>query len=250
MRSAVTVIIGLFAIVNLWAQNTISGHSHNDYEQKHPLKTAFDARMGSIEADVYLVNNNLLVAHEPDEINPSKILDELYLKPLAEAVMKKKAYPMILLIDIKTQADSTLDEVVRQISRHRVFLKANSPVQFIISGNRPRPEKWSSYPDFILFDGRPSEHYTPEQWQRIGMVSQSFGSYAKLGQKDIPQETFDKMKVVVDAVHAHNKKVRFWATPDTEGVWQVLAKMGVDFINTDTPQALRAFLKEGIVDGK
>ena len=76
------------------------------------------------------------------------------------------------------------------------------------------------------------------------MSSQSFGSYAKLGQKDIPQETFDKMKAVVDIVHAHNKKVRFWATPDSQDVWQILAKMGVDFINTDTPKELGVFLKK------
>lgn len=250
MKSAFTLLFTVFIFLNLLAQNAISGHSHNDYEQKYPLKTAFDARMGSIEADVYLVNNNLYVSHEAKDINPSKSLDKLYLKPLAKAIRQKKAYPMILLIDIKSQADSTLDEIVKQIAHYSAFIKPNCLVQFVISGNRPQPEKWSSYSHFIQFDGRPSENYTPEQWTHIGMVSQSFGKNAKLGQNDIPQETFDKMKTVVDAVHAHNKKVRFWATPDSKAVWETLAKMGVDFINTDTPTALRAFLREGIVDGK
>lgn len=244
MKFALSVIIGLFAFANLWAQNTISGHSHNDYEQKRPLSTAFEAKMGSIEADVHLVNHNLYVAHDADEINPSNALDNLYLKPLAKMVRKKKAYPMVLLIDIKSRADSTLDEIIKQIAHYSTFIKANSPIQFVISGNRPNPEKWSSYPRFIQFDGRPSENYTPEQWQRIGMVSESFGKYSKLGQKDIPQETFVKMKTTVDAVHAQNKKIRFWATPDSKDVWQALAKMGVDFINTDRPTALRIFLEE------
>lgn len=247
MKFIISVLIGLFAVVQLWSQNSISGHSHNDYEQKRPLTTAFEARMGSIEADVYLVNNNLYVSHEAKDINPSKRLDELYLKPLAKLVRKKKAYPLILLIDIKSQADSTLDEIVNQIAQYSAFIQANCPIQFVISGNRPRPDKWSSYPHFIQFDGRPNENYTPEQWERIGMVSESFGKYAKLGQKDIPQETFDKMKTIVNAVHAQNKKVRFWATPDTEGVWEALAKMGVNFINTDSPMALRSFLNKNSI---
>ena len=133
MKVAFSVLIGVFAVVQLWSQNTISGHSHNDYEQKYPLKTAFEAKMGSIEADVYLVNNDLFVSHEAKDINPSKSLDKLYLKPLAKAIRKKKAYPMVLLIDIKSQADSTLDEIVKQIAHYSVFLKPNCPVQFIIS---------------------------------------------------------------------------------------------------------------------
>jgi alkaline phosphatase len=199
--------------------------------------------MGAIEADVYWVNNNLFVAHDAKDINPSKSLDKLYLKPLSKWVRKKKVYPLVLMIDIKSQADSTLEGIVKHISKYSLFLKEKSPIQFIISGNRPPPEKWSSYPHFIQFDGRPSENYTSEQWAYIGMVSESFGKYAKLGQKDIPQETYDKMKMVVDAVHAQKKKIRFWATPDTEGVWKLLMEMKVDFINTDSPTDLRTFLE-------
>ncbi len=242
MKDALTLLFAFFIIPSLCAQKPINGHSHNDYEQKRPLKSAFEARMGSIEADVYLVNNQLYVSHEAKDINPSKSLDELYLKPLAKAIRKKKAYSMILLIDIKSQADSTLNVIVKQIAHYSAFHKANCPIQFVISGNRPLSAKWSSYPTFIQFDGRPYESYTPEQWERIGMVSESFGKYAKSGQKDIPQDTFNKMKTVVDAIHAHKKKVRFWATPDANEVWEALAKMGVDFINTDTPTALRVFL--------
>lgn len=242
MKYTFTLLSAFYVFLSLNAQNTINGHSHNDYEQKHPLKTAFEAKMGSIEADVYLVNNNLYVSHEAKDINPSKSLDKLYLKPLAKVIRRKKIYPMILLIDIKSHADSTLDKIIKQIAHYSAFIKPNCLVQFVISGNRPQPEKWLSYPRFIQFDGRPSENYTSEQWEHIGMVSESFGKYVKLGQKDISQETFDKMKATVDAVHAHHKKVRFWATPDSKDVWETLAKMGVDFINTDTPTALRLFL--------
>ena len=242
MKCALTLLFAFCGLLNLVAQNTILGHSHNDYAQQYPLKTAFDARMGSIEADVYLVNNNLFVAHDAKDIHPSKSLDKLYLKPLAKNVRKKKAYPLILLIDIKSQSDSTLTAIIEHISSYSSFLEAHCPIQFVISGNRPHPEKWSSYPTFIQFDGRPDENYTPKQWTRVGMVSESFGKYVRFGQKNMSQEVFERMKMVVDRIHTQNKKVRFWATPDTPDIWQTLMNLKVDFINTDSPAALRLFL--------
>jgi alkaline phosphatase len=244
MKSLLSFFIFILSILNIQAQTQdVKGHSHNDYAQKHPLKTAFDAQMGAIEADVFLVQNDLYVAHEAKDIKPNNTLENLYLKPIAELVQTDKTYPFILLIDVKTQADSTLEKVIAQISRYSAFLKENCPIKFVISGNRPQSEKWLTLPLFIQFDGRPTENYTPEQWQHVGMVSESFSKYtSEKGQKNINQETFNKMKTVVEYLHKQGKKVRFWATPDKKKVWNALAKMGVDFINTDKPKALRGFL--------
>jgi alkaline phosphatase len=244
MKGIYSLIIFLFFYLNIQAQTRITGHSHNDYAQKRPLKTAFKAKMGSIEADVYLWNNTLYVTHEKAEIKANYTLSDLYLKPLNDALQTGKAYPMILLIDIKSQADSTLDEIVKQISRYPIFLPENCPIKFVISGNRPKPERWQYYPIYIQFDGRPTETYTPAEWQRIGIVSQSFDKYtSQKGQKSMDNATFDRMKAAVDSIHAQGKKVRFWATPDKKSVWKALAKMGVDFINTDKPKRLKRFLK-------
>src|SRR5689334_17418060 len=46
------------------------GHSHNDYRQKHPLTDALRLGYLSIEADVFLVDGDLLVAHEREECRP------------------------------------------------------------------------------------------------------------------------------------------------------------------------------------
>ncbi len=249
MKFAFSLIIGVLFSCHIWAQkplkSSIFGHSHNDYAQKYPFKTAFDAHMGSIEADVFLINNDLYVAHETKDIKPTNTLEDLYLKPIIEAIQAGKAYPMILLIDIKSQADSTLDVVVQQIARYPSFLNEKCPVQFIISGNRPPLEKWATYPSFIQFDGRPNEIYTTETWQRVGIVSQSFDKYTfQKGQKEIDNSTFEKMKSMVEAMHTQGKRVRFWATPDTKSVWKALTKMGVDFINTDKPKRLKTFLNK------
>ena len=43
-------------------------HSHNDYAQKRPFWGAYEAGADSIEADVFLVDCDLLVAHSRKEL--------------------------------------------------------------------------------------------------------------------------------------------------------------------------------------
>src|SRR5438046_7614806 len=45
-------------------------HSHNDYSHPRPLKEALECGVCSIEADVVLVDGELLVAHKREEVTP------------------------------------------------------------------------------------------------------------------------------------------------------------------------------------
>ena len=181
MKTLHTFLIFTIFLGGLEAQtpiySSLNGHSHNDYFQKQPFETAFEAGMGSIEADVFLVNDKLYVAHTESKINSARTLDNLYLKPIAEVVRTCKTYPMQIVIDVKSHAENTLNEIVRQVSAYPDVFNDNSPIKIVISGHRPKPEKWTSYPSFIQFDGRPNEHYTAQQWQRVGMVSDKFKHY-------------------------------------------------------------------------
>ncbi len=231
--------------VTIWIQTPYAaknGHSHNDYEQKRPFKTAFEAGMGSIEADVYFVKNDLFVAHAASQIQPNRTLDSLYLQPLVEAIRNQKMYALSILIDIKSDAETTLQEVVAQIGRYPTAFNDSSLVTFVISGHRPPPEKWENYPKYILFDGRPNEVYTDAQWQHVGMVSDGFNNYTSLAHTTIDDPSvFSKMKNMVKKAHEKGKKVRFWATTDNKKVWATLKVLGVDFINTDMPNELAFF---------
>ena len=46
------------------------------------------------------------------------------------------------------------------------------------------------------------------------------------------------------AACAQGRKVRFWATPETEAMWKELLAAEVDFINTDKLKELEKFLRE------
>src|SRR5205807_3967906 len=91
----------------------IHTHAHNDYEHKRPLLDALDHGFCSVEADIYLVDGELLVAHERNQVNRQRTLQALYLEPLKQRVKENggRVYPngpnCFLLIDIKTEAEST-----------------------------------------------------------------------------------------------------------------------------------------------
>src|SRR4051812_46265210 len=85
----------------------VNAHSHNDYKQLHPLSDALSHGFISIEADIFLKRNRLIVSHlQP--ILKSKTLETIYLKPLQDIVAQNSGsvyvnnkQPLILLIDIK-----------------------------------------------------------------------------------------------------------------------------------------------------
>ena len=238
-----------------WTQFSVShtpvGHSHNDYYQNQPFQTAFEAGMGSIEADIFLWKSNLYVAHTFFEIDETCTFDALYLQPLVFAVRSGKAYPLQLMLDVKTRSEATLQEIIRQLNRYPDIFSENiaaknkkSLITIVISGNRPSPEKWIDYPVFIQFDGRPDENYTPEQWNRVGLISDNLDNYKNWwGNNILCPITCSRLKKVLEFVHYKGKKMRFWKTPDSPDAWKLLSDLGVDFINTDSPNALKEFFE-------
>src|SRR5437016_4155385 len=66
----------------------IRAHAHNDYEHARPLLDALEHGFCSVEADIWLVDGKLLVAHDLDKVKPERTLQALYLDPLRERVRR------------------------------------------------------------------------------------------------------------------------------------------------------------------
>ncbi|HYH56329.1 MAG TPA: phosphatidylinositol-specific phospholipase C/glycerophosphodiester phosphodiesterase family protein [Anseongella sp.] len=237
------------------AYSAANAHSHNDYEQKEPFLQAYRAGFGSIEADIFLREGELYVAHDPEDIQPGRTLEALYLQPAAAAFRSNKgrAFPgsgrtFQLLIDLKTDAGGTLPVLTEQLGRYPgLFDAAANPdaVKVILSGNRPDPASWPAAPSFIYFDGRPGEDYAPAVLERIALVSDSFGKYSQWkGEGPIPGNERQSLLKVVKSAHEKGKPFRFWAVPDTPAAWKLMTELGVDFINTDTIEDLAAWLEK------
>ena len=118
-----------------------------------------EMEFGSIEADIFLQDDKLLVAHEAKELNADRTLENLYLNPLQKLVNINKGFPyadsnkeLQLLIDVKTDSVHTLDKLIEILQRYPSIIQCNK-IKIAISGNRPSPEKFISYPNYIYFDG-------------------------------------------------------------------------------------------------
>jgi len=232
---------------------TANAHSHNNYEQAVPFWEAYNLQYGSIEADVFLSadSNDLWVAHALRDLDVKKqSLDSLYLRPLADCIKKNDGYVyadhsrrLQLMIDIKSSAVPTLNRLIAMIKKYP-GLAGNSSIRFVISGNRPEPSAFDSYPSFIWFDGNAGVDYNAAALSKIAMMSAPFTQYSKwTGQGAMPQEDESKIRQLVDKAHIDKKPIRFWATPDNPDAWKVLMKLKIDFINTDHVGQLADYLR-------
>lgn len=226
-----------------------NAHSHNDYEQPVPLYTAYNEGFGSIEADIFWHNGELLVAHTTKELELHRTLEELYLKPLLAFIEKNKGHiyadstrRLQLMIDIKTEAITTLSKLVELLQKYPVLTQCSS-LQIAISGNRPDVSAFTSYPAFINFDGELQKEYPAAALSRIVMMSDDLKKYTGWNGKDIiPAPQWSTLQQAVSRAHALNKPVRFWGAPDFTNAWRHLIRLKVDYINTDSIKPLADFL--------
>ena len=250
----------LFFIQFSWAMlalgqpySSSSIFAHNDYIQKKPLLLAYDKQVGFIEADVFLIQGKLLVAHTRIEVDPNKTLESMYLKPLALLVEKNNgyAYPdtsrtLTLMIDLKANGELTLDALVEALNNYPKLTHSQT-LQVAVSGDMPKPDKWINYPSFIKFDGRPGVTYSAEQLARVRLISNSFSEYSRWnGKGELKTEEQYKLTQVIDAAHALGKPMRFWAIPDNPMGWKKLISMKVDILNTDHVEDLAMFLSQSL----
>jgi alkaline phosphatase len=249
------VIIALTLVLNF---STCRGQSytpsrifaHNDYVQPVPFYNAHKLRVGFIEADVFLVGNELMVAHHEREIQTGKTLQSLYLEPLRKeinandgSVYKNSSQPLTLMIDLKTEGVSTLNTLV-SLLKSFPELTGCPTLQIMISGSVPDPQTWKHYPSFIFFDGRPHIDYSADQLERVSMISTSFRDHSAWnGRGELREADRAKLKSIVEAAHKKGKPMRFWATPDFEEAWAELMKLKLDVIVTDNVNRLSEYVK-------
>jgi alkaline phosphatase len=233
--------------VNVFAQSftVTKGHAHNDYVHTTPFFEAYNLGFGSIEADVFLLNNELYVAHDSTEINKERTLNALYITPILKEIAKnggKIKQPLQLLIDLKTTGN-TMQVLEKQLLIHKRIFE-NSNISFVISGEMPAPRHFSKYDKLLQFDGRVNTHYNKQQLKRVAMFSHNFSDIEKWkGQVPLASNKMDEIAVIIKKVHQKKKKLRFWATPDTKLGWNTLINLTVDYIGTDNLSALAHYLK-------
>jgi hypothetical protein len=238
----------------------LRAHAHNDYLHTRPLLDAVDNGFNSVEVDVHLVGGELLVAHDRDAVVPGRTLQTLYLEPLRTLARRNggrvhaAAPPLLLLIDVKTDAEATYQRLATVLRDYADILtivagEAVLPgaVTAVLSGERPRAALLETPIRFVAYDGRLSDlegagAKLPASF--MPLVSQDWGAISAWdGTGPEPPELRATLKTWADLAHSQGRRLRLWGTPEQAGVWKALLESGVDLINTDDLPGLRTFLK-------
>jgi hypothetical protein len=231
-------------------------HSHNNYEQGLPLLDALSRGFASIEADVVLLDGELYVAHGADDVQPDRTptLASLYLDPLREVVRSNGGAvygpsdpPLQLLVDVKTEAYETyaaLDEVLGRYSDILTTwtdgVALPGAVDVVLSGNRALDLIERAPVRHVAIDGRILDDRAGVAPEAMPLVSED---WERLG-PPTEEARLAAARRVVEQMHSEGRKVRFWATPESEEVWRSLIAMGVDYIGTDDPERLEGMLRD------
>ncbi|MGW4133719.1 phosphatidylinositol-specific phospholipase C/glycerophosphodiester phosphodiesterase family protein [Amycolatopsis japonica] len=243
-------------------------HSHNDYEHTRPLQDALDQGFTSVEADIYLVDGQLLVAHDLADTRPDRTLESLYLEPLRKRVLANHGVGVYrqrtefqLLIDVKGDANSTYAALEKRLYDPRYsFLFSlyafghvkKRAVTAVISGGRPKDVMLGQKFRLAFYDGRIKDQNDlgiGSDPRVTPLVSDSWtGLFTWTGEGTFPAEERAKLHDLVERAHAAGQRVRFWATPDAAGpgrdaLWKELVAAGVDHLNTDDLPGLANFLR-------
>ncbi|GAB5405962.1 MAG: phosphatidylinositol-specific phospholipase C/glycerophosphodiester phosphodiesterase family protein [Aureliella sp.] len=236
-------------------------HAHNDYAHERPLMDALDQGFCSVEADIFLVDGELQVGHTRFELRRGRTLESLYLRPLLERVRKnkkthgvasvfKKHFPFTLLVDFKNEAEPTYRVLSKLLESYREMLTEfrdgeviDRAVQIVLSGNRPTELLSDEKQRYAFIDGRLSDLGKEIPAQLMPLISDRWSSHFKWrGRGEMPAAEREKLHDIAKQTHASGKRLRFWATPETQAMWGELNAAGVDHINTDKLAQLAEFL--------
>ena len=231
-------------------------HAHNDYEHPRPLLDALDHGFCSVEADIYLVDGQLLVAHDRSKVKPERTLQALYLDPLHERVKKNggRVYPAgpecVLLIDLKTRWQ-TIYPVLREALTHYADMlttfengatKTNA-IRVIITGNRSREIFAGESVRLACLDGELADLDSNPPADLVPWISSNWVvSFRWRGTGPIPEAEKLKLQAIVAKAHQQGRRVRFWGSPDQPNFWREIRADGVDLINTDDLAGAQKFL--------
>lgn len=248
----------LWAAASLSAQPTplTHAHAHNDYEHKRPLFDALDHGFCSIEADIWLVDGQLLVAHDRWGVKKERTLQALYLDPLRERIRQNhgRLYPggppCTLLIDVKSDAEATYAVLRQMLQQYADIFTAFTPTNTvtnaltaILTGNRATSVLAAEPLRYAAIDGRLPDLDANPSPRLVPLVSDNWTKYFKWrGLGPLPDAERQKLEQIVQRAHRQGRLVRFWAAPDNPVGWKALQDAGVDILNADDLVGLQKFL--------
>jgi hypothetical protein len=261
-------------------------HSHNDYWRKVPVFSALHVGCTGVEADVWLLDHDLelYVGHERAELTHHRTFQSLYVNPLVEILERNNpqtpfyndtrrgvfdADPeqtLVLLVDLKTDGETTLQQVQAQIAPLRagnwltyvedgvvhkrqitVVGTGRTPFDVLIQNSTYR-DIFFDAPLNALYDDSNKSDANDDDGAFIYDTTNSF--YASVDFKraigsvwmGLNKKQLQLIRGQIKGAHRRGLKVRYWNTPAwpvslRNKIWHTLVAEGVDALNADDLKA-------------
>jgi hypothetical protein len=237
------------------------GYAHNDYLHKKPLFNALENGYTRMEADIFLLKDSLIVAHWLPYGKNKRTLESLYLAPLRRIFSDSPTSnlpPITLVIDIKSSPLKTYLALRPLLEKYKDILSGfengiykQGKVNIILTGNKPVELVSKEANRMVMLDDMLDHASDDSHVQLFAMASCKYSHVLKwTGKGPIPWKEKTRLLTLVKAAHRQGKKARVWASPENEHVWNELLNCGVDYINTDQLERLKAFCQSRAAVGQ
>ncbi|KAH8732473.1 PLC-like phosphodiesterase [Phaeosphaeriaceae sp. PMI808] len=244
-------------------------HSHNDYWRRVPMYQALAAGCTSIEADIWLTDDQeLLVGHTWSSTRRYRSLRSLYLDPLTNifehrnistASTSNKETGLfdtdpnsstILLIDVKTDGNKIWPILLSQLQslRDKNWLTYydgttlhQGPLTIVGSGKTPFELVQQNSTNRYIFYDAPLRSVSETQYNTTNSYYASANLKAAMGGLWLGRFTQlqkETLKQQIRAAEEKGLKSRYWDTPAwpigmRDSAWLKLVGMGVGVLNVD-----------------
>lgn len=237
----------------------VAAYAHNDYENEHPLRDALRLGYRGIEADVFLVEGEIRVAHDRGGTRPGRTLQSLYLEPLRAIAAEcgritSASEPFWMNVEIKEESRATYDTLCAVLAQY-------SDLLWVVEHGEERPGAvlvtlvgWHPPIDDLARESRRwvhvqqqvvtrSMHFEPSPVVRL--VSLNYGKTIRWsGRAPMPssaQGWLDALQFAKGS--APGRIARVYNVPPRAEIYRALYASGVDLIGTEDLEASERVLR-------
>ncbi len=229
---------------------SLPAYAHNDYKNERPLQDALRLGFSGVEADFFLVDGEILVAHDRNKVRADRTLRSLYLEPLREIIADSGrvcpgGQPFILNIEAKESGDESFQALHDLLMEYRHMLtrveqgqEKPGPVQVILVGWHPPLEKLAAMPVRCVAvqsywrDLPPHHAKIPAHLLRL-VTAQFPQHFQWQGEDEMPSEFADHLAELLSARdQVPGRLLRIFKVPRRMAIYEALQQGGVDLIGT------------------
>ena len=234
-----------------YAQLLHHAHAHNDYLKKQPLFDALNCGIPSIEIDVFLYRNEVLISHTGIGLKYQPSFEVRYLIPLQSIILQhgkvfEDGTPLTLMIDLKNEKAALIKQLYELLLPYQALIRTQNnqeaPLIIMLSGNPPLQIIDSLEIPIFSVDGNTHHLWDESTHDFITRVSMNYRkTFSWRGVGKMTKRDQAKLQELVTQANQNNQQLRFWAMPNRKKIWRKFMDYNEVIINVDKYEKFKKF---------